>query len=513
MAKKKAARKKARKAKKAARRKTPASMFEEVLGAVREMRVELTVTDDDVDKLKRKVARLAKPEGVTKAWVDGVEQQLNQFLTQCVPEDWVRDVERKLRDLEGLKLDVENRMRNHDWNTRRALSRAREPAKFEERLQWLERGGLDRSGVQVDAADVVRRLDALEGVAHTDAPDPTVRHFTCSACHRVVHGEPCEADDRMFCPGCYTVHAFDTRPPKRDTVLIATLRSYRDELVAALHKLPEPPENIGDGPDERVGHVLDVLHEKEGQVASFFEQISDACGVLREFTPTAPLLEMARQVADNLRKHRRGNAWADSRLHREKDAKIEALGEQLEAHADIVSLAVQLWEARMSRVDHRHGAAETSPMKVEGKLFDAVRALKNTPAKPTPPPNLETRDGKTTATPKAPPPACARCAQYEETINKLMAPMSPEEAQLAYDRAVPEPMSEEEIQTVVRNVLHPEDRPKCPRCARLWEAFEMYAGHSPMCHFQPKPPCPCTCGFSETEAALRPAGERGGDDG
>ncbi len=40
---------------------------------------------------------------------------------------------------------------------------------------------------------------------------------------------------------------------------ISILREQRDEAEKALHRLPRPPDAIGDGPDERVGYVLQLL--------------------------------------------------------------------------------------------------------------------------------------------------------------------------------------------------------------------------------------------------------------
>lgn len=40
---------------------------------------------------------------------------------------------------------------------------------------------------------------------------------------------------------------------------IERLRAQRDELVAAVQRLPEPPPEVGDGPDERVGYAVELL--------------------------------------------------------------------------------------------------------------------------------------------------------------------------------------------------------------------------------------------------------------
>mgnify|MGYP001558433618 CR=1 FL=1 len=46
----------------------------------------------------------------------------------------------------------------------------------------------------------------------------------------------------------------------RDLLSALDARERRiEELVKAIHRLPLPPQDIGDGPDERVGFILTLL--------------------------------------------------------------------------------------------------------------------------------------------------------------------------------------------------------------------------------------------------------------
>jgi len=50
----------------------------------------------------------------------------------------------------------------------------------------------------------------------------------------------------------------ETNLPTIEQLLEAADRKVK-ELVRAIHCLPKPPDGMGDGPDERVGYVLDLV--------------------------------------------------------------------------------------------------------------------------------------------------------------------------------------------------------------------------------------------------------------
>ncbi len=81
----------------------------------------------------------------------------------------------------------------------------------------------------------------------------------------------------------------------RDDILEEVTRE-RDELRAAIQRLPEPPSEIGDGPDERVGYAAGLLAEiaRLRIVASAGDRLRDhavrlerAAGRLSAFTQLA----------------------------------------------------------------------------------------------------------------------------------------------------------------------------------------------------------------------------------
>jgi hypothetical protein len=56
-------------------------------------------------------------------------------------------------------------------------------------------------------------------------------------------------------------------PENCDACEILRLRTHLEELEHEIQRLPVPPAGLGDGPQERVGHALTVIHAAQQYVA------------------------------------------------------------------------------------------------------------------------------------------------------------------------------------------------------------------------------------------------------